>query len=104
MDDRSRVISVKLEDDSEIKIEATLLGGEADASSPDMFSFTSITSQIEVMSKQLQEAVISVKPTKASIEFGINVGVESGKITSFLVKGAANANVKITLEWEEKDV
>jgi hypothetical protein len=41
-----------------------------------------------------------VKPKKASVEFSLKVGVESGKLTSLLVKGTGEGNLKITLEWE----
>jgi hypothetical protein len=42
-----------------------------------------------------------VKPKKASVEFGLEVAVESGKLTTLLVKGASTANLKITLERGE---
>ena len=32
---------------------------------------------------------------------GVQVGIESGKLTALLVKGTGNANLKITLEWGE---
>ena len=35
---------------------------------------------------------------------GVEVGVESGALTTFLVQGTGTGNIKVTLEWErEKD-
>ena len=46
-------------------------------------------------------AVQKVAPTKASVEFGIEVAVEPGKVTALWVKGSGKANLKITLEWAD---
>ena len=40
-----------------------------------------------------------VKPRKASVELGLEVGLESGHLTALLVKGTGTANLKLTLEW-----
>jgi len=40
-----------------------------------------------------------VRPNKVAVEFGCEIGVESGKLTAILVKGTAKANVKVTMEW-----
>ena len=42
-----------------------------------------------------------VKPRAASVEFGLEIGIESGQLTALLVKGTGTANLKITLEWGE---
>jgi Trypsin-co-occurring domain 1 len=34
------------------------------------------------------------------VEFGIDVGIESGKLTALICKGSGNASLKITLEFE----
>jgi Trypsin-co-occurring domain 1 len=44
-------------------------------------------------------ALEAAKPEKATVEFGIDVGVESGQLTSMLVKGTGTATIKVTLEW-----
>jgi hypothetical protein len=49
----------------------------------------------------LTTALKKVKPKKASVEFGLEVAVESGKLTTLLVKGTGTANLKIALEWGE---
>lgn len=42
-----------------------------------------------------------LKPSKVSMEFGIQAGGETG--VPFVTKGSAQANVKVTIEWEIKD-
>lgn len=102
MNQRTELIPVRLKDGSDVMVEVTLLGGEEQVGFRENFTFESITKNIEAISDHLLMAVKAVKPNKATIEFGVEFGVESGQITSFLVKGTGNANVKITLEWEER--
>jgi hypothetical protein len=42
-----------------------------------------------------------VAPTKPSVEFAIEVGLESGKLTALWVKGTGTANLKIAMEWSK---
>ncbi len=41
-----------------------------------------------------------VGPSKGSVEFGVEVGVEAGQLTALIVKGSGTANLKIALHWE----
>jgi hypothetical protein len=40
-----------------------------------------------------------VQPKKATVEFGVEVTVKSGKLTALIVEGEGKGNLKITLEW-----
>jgi len=44
-----------------------------------------------------------IKPRSGSLEFGVQVAVQSGKLTALIVQGTATANLKITLQWGEPD-
>ncbi len=48
----------------------------------------------------MHSALARVKPTKASVELGLEIGVEAGQLTALLVKGTGKANLKITLQWD----
>src|SRR5947209_15168132 len=63
--------------------------------------FKEVTDTVEGLAKALVTTLKKVKPRAASVEFGVQVGIESGKLTALLVKGTGNANLKITLEWGE---
>lgn len=65
--------------------------------------FESISRTIEGVAESLHAAMSKAKPSKASIEFGIEVGVESGQLTALIVKGEGKANLKVCLEWEDKE-
>jgi hypothetical protein len=63
------------------------------------YGLEDFTNSLETLTKALQTTIQKISPKKASIEFGIEVAVESGKLTALLVKGSSKANLKVTLEW-----
>ena len=54
---------------------------------------------IEGLGSLVNDSVKKLAPTKASVEFGIEIALESGKITALLCQGSAKANLKIVVEW-----
>jgi hypothetical protein len=98
MSTRQELIPIKLANGSEIRVAATMLGGEEDVAFK-LLSFDEVTNTIEGIAGSLNAALQKVKPKKASVEFGLEVAVESGKLTSLLVNGSGTATLKITLEW-----
>jgi hypothetical protein len=95
MELQTKIITVELADGTTVRVEATQIGDRKInfQSRP----FEEVTSTIESLSKEI--AVHKVKPDRASVKFGIDIAIESGKLTALMVKGASNANIEITLEW-----
>jgi hypothetical protein len=87
-----------------VKIEVTELSISDDerpvaASLSDM-QFADVMHGIEGIASELGGLLKRVGPSKASIEFSIEVGLESGKLTALLVKGSGKANFKVALSWD----
>lgn len=107
MEAQSKVIPVELSDGTNIKVEATLIG---DTQNITPSAYRKLTSQtlpfneaiagIESLSKDIAETLQKLKPDKAKVRFGVEIGVESGKLIAVLAKGTENANLEITLEWD----
>ena len=103
-EDRSEIVSVQLEEGVSISIQATPLGGEELVGAPPgPHAFKEVTDTVEGLAKAMIGTLKKVKPRAATVEFGLQIGVESGKLTALLVKGTGSANLKITLEWGEFD-
>jgi hypothetical protein len=98
---KTNKFAVKLTDDSTIYIESASSSGIQDVANS-RFSFDGIEETIKTISSRLHKAISGINPSKASVEFGLEFSVESGKITSMIVKGEGKGNLKITLEWEKK--
>src|SRR5947209_12815798 len=97
---KTEVVKAILDDGTSISIQATSLGGEERVAFG-VPPFKEVTDTVEGLAKALVTTLKKVKPRAASVEFGVQVGIESGKLTALLVKGTGNANLKITLECGE---
>jgi hypothetical protein len=101
MDRKNKIIKTTLENGAVLYIEATPLGGEQLIGAGVPHAFKEVLDVIEGLSQSLLTSLEKVKPHKASVEFGLEIASESGSLTSLLVKGSGNANLKVTLEWGE---
>ncbi len=97
----TKIQTINLDENTSIKIEAISFSSEGDrkASIKD-FQFDEVTNVIEVMADKLLTSIKKAKPKKATVEFGLAVGVESGQLTALWVKGQGTTHIKVILEWE----
>ena len=73
---------------------------EEDVRMKDFMSFDGVADSIEAISRRMMTTLANIKPQKAAVEFGVDIGVESGALTALIAKGTGTASMKITLEWE----
>jgi hypothetical protein len=104
-------IPVQLENGAFIRVEATVIGssiqvGDGEEIESDVGasiqSFKEVTDAIEGIAGSVVESLKKFKPSKSSIEFGVEFGYESGQLTALIVKGTGRANLKITMEWTKE--
>src|SRR5687768_8389765 len=62
-------------------------------------SFEHVRETVEQISMELSKAWEKVRPTEASVEFGLKVTAKSGKLTGLLVEGGAEAALNVKLTW-----
>ncbi len=98
METRTEIIKAELANGGTLHIQATILGGEEEVVFA-LPSFEGVTHAIEGIAQSVVSTLEKVKPQKASVEFGLEVALESGQLTALLVKGSGTSNLKITLEW-----
>jgi hypothetical protein len=101
---RSRYVPI-LESDRTFYVEALVLDEEEEVASRKfrLEDFVrSISAAAETVSDSIMSGLRKVQPGKVVVEFGCEIGVDAGNLTAILVKGAAKANVKVTVEWTPK--
>jgi hypothetical protein len=101
MENRTKIVAVQLAGGQEMHVEAVAMGGEQDVAIG-FLSFADVTDAIEEVSKAIAGALERVAPRKATVEFGLQIAVEAGKLTALLAKGSTQASLKVTLEWGAK--
>jgi hypothetical protein len=94
-----RVVSAVLPNGVRIGVETVGGGGSQDIARGQVLDLGELGSALEGMAILVKDALIKVAPDSAKVEFGMNVKVESGKLTALLVGGSATASLKITLGW-----
>jgi hypothetical protein len=94
-------VQLSLPNDAVISIETDTIGGERDVGVFDLevLNIEALRKPIQGLAEFFKTTLEKIKPDKGAIEFGIELGLESGQLTTLLVKGAGKAHVKITLEW-----
>ncbi len=102
--ERTEIVQVKLPNGKEVKVEARLLRGEEKVSAKKILSFEDVTDAIEGIAAMIAKPLQQIKATKTSVKLGLEVAMESGQLTTLIVKGSGKANLEITLEWEQKDI
>jgi hypothetical protein len=102
MEDLStEIVPVTLENGIIIRVEARDLGGAQKVGAFDNKAFKELTDSIEAIAITFRDSLAKIKPRKASVEFGIEIGIESGQLTALICKGSGKANVTVSLEFSE---
>ncbi|HIK57115.1 MAG TPA: hypothetical protein IGS37_18380 [Synechococcales cyanobacterium M55_K2018_004] len=68
----------------------------------DVKSFKTVTDSIRAIASAITASLEQVKPTKASVKYGLEIGIEQGSLVAAIVRGTGKANLEISLEWERK--
>lgn len=94
-------ILIELENGGIVKVLNTQISEESDVSDETMKGkFSEILPSITEVCSDFLEMLKKTNPTKASIQFGVDLGIESSGIIALITKANANTNFQITLEWE----
>lgn len=99
-------VPVRLDDGTIIRIEAPSTSdagqGEGYIASAGLPSFEQFTDTVKSMAKSIATVWSEVQPSRASVEFNVEVGFETGNITAWLVKGSSKGHLTVTMEWEKE--
>jgi len=109
----AQLVPLATEDHSTILIEASepaMVSGESsireaaagkDAATKALEAATDLSSSIQAFCARavsgFNEMAVERRPTKATVEFGLNISLE-GNV--YVVKGTGQATVKVTAEWD----
>jgi hypothetical protein len=98
-----RVVEVVLPNKTVALVQATELDGAGGAAEKvgwkDAFDLDQVSGTLEGVAQAIRSGLGKVKPSKTTVELGIQLAVKNGKLTAMLVEGHAEASLKVTLEW-----
>ena len=93
-------VSLGGEVEPSLYIEVALRGGRERVGLIESIPFERVTSILTEIAQGVEGALTQALPKKASVELGVEFGLQEGKLTALIARGTAKANLKITLEWE----
>ena len=94
------VASLELESGATVLVEVVSLSDEMDVALSDLkMPFEKVSRLIVDVADGLNAGIDKVRPDKATVEFGVTVGAESGHLAALIAKGTGEANLTVTLEW-----
>jgi hypothetical protein len=66
-------------------------------------SFDGVRATVEGVATELAEVWDRVKPSEASVAFGLKLTAKSGKLTGLIVEGGGEATLTVTLTWKQSE-
>jgi uncharacterized protein YoxC len=107
MQDESRVtknktqpVKVTLANGTTVIVQAQSLAGEAPVGIKSV-PFEKIVGAVEGVTQSLTKVWEKAKPSRATVEFGVDFAWDTGELLAMFVDGSTTASMKITLEWGE---
>jgi hypothetical protein len=98
----SRWQKIETVGDSEAHLYMEVLdrGGREQVGLFDAIPFQQITVLLGEVALQLGNTLCRARPSKASIELGLEFGLENGQLVALIARGTGKANLKIAMVWE----
>lgn len=85
---------------AEFYVETVDAAGPTTIREGEVLSFDGVRATVEGIAEELAQAWEKVKPTEASVEFGLKLTAKSGRLTGLVVEGGGEASLKVTLTWK----
>jgi hypothetical protein len=87
-------------DDVRIVVAAEQVGPALVADDEVVARLGMVTESIERVGRDVLDALKRIAPTKATVELGFGLAVESNGLVALFGKGKGEATIVVTLEWE----
>jgi len=97
----TKPVSVKLDDNTTIQFETSAPRGEKNISDNQIIlEYEKFSLSVEKIASQTLAPLKKLEAKKVTLKMGLTLGIESGNLTAMIVKGTGNANMEVTIEWE----
>ncbi|MGH3513785.1 MAG: CU044_2847 family protein [Pseudonocardiaceae bacterium] len=84
-------------------VEVSDAGGPVTIRDGGPLSFDGVRATVEGIATELAQVWEKVKPSEASVAFGLKLTAKSGKLTGLVVEGGGEASLTVTLTWKAPD-
>ena len=93
-------IELPTQENTKVCLEVLHHGGREEVGLLDSIPFDQVTEVLGEIAQGIGKTIEKAKPSKATVELGIEFGLENGKLVALIARGTGKANLKIGLEWK----
>jgi Trypsin-co-occurring domain 1 len=90
-------------DDAEFYVEVVDNTGPRTIGIERAFSLDGVRQTIQAVGIHVGQALQEIRPSEATVKFGLSLTTKTGKLTGIVVEGAGSATLEITLTWKDKE-
>jgi Trypsin-co-occurring domain 1 len=105
-DEQTQWQKIKLagEDSRQIYLEVNVFSeGREEVGILDSIPFEQITETLSDIAQNIGNTLEKAKPSKATVELGVEFAVKNGALVAVIAQGSGKANLKISLEWKRSE-
>lgn len=84
---------------SDLYIEVAVRGGRETVGLLDFIPIDHVCALLADVANAVGNALAKASPSKATVELGVEFGMQEGKLVALIARGGGKANLKIGLEW-----
>lgn len=99
--DAALVVPVEL-DGVRVTVQTADAGGGAADIADRLWDLYQVQAAITKLAALARDAIEGVAPDEATVEFGVAIKTEAGRLTGLLVSGGAEASFRVTLTWKRQ--
>jgi len=97
---RTKWQPVETEGADQLFVEVVMVGGREEVGLLDSVPIERVMSVVTEVARSVGQSLERAGPSKASVEVGIEFGLQEGRLVGLIARGSGKANLKIAMEWE----
>lgn len=95
----TEIIEVQLDEGGRLFVEAATAPGRHEIGAIDAVRIDQLVETVSTFGVAIRNAALAAAPSKATVEFGVEVRLEASGLVALIARGTGAANVKVSLEW-----
>jgi hypothetical protein len=84
----------------QLYLEVAVRGGRETVGLLESISFEVVADLLSDIARKIGSTLEKARPNKASVELGVEFGLQEGKLVALIARGSGKANLKLNLSWE----
>jgi hypothetical protein len=94
-------VSTASDKEGQLFLEVVVRGGREKVGLLGSISFDTVAELLTDIAQKIGATLEKARPSKASVELGVEFGLQEGKLVALIARGSGKANLKLSLTWDQ---